>query len=247
MVYFISGANKGIGLSLAKQISARENVLVLATARNPDAATELNSLPNVKVLKLDVTSKKSTIEVAKAVSKVAGKIDVLISNAGIAKNFKSLLETTEESYLDHYRTNFLGSVFLVQALHPFLEQGESKKIFFISSTVGSISGQIGGQALSVSAYGQFKAALNYISKELSLELGPSGFIVIAAHPGIVSTDINRGILGLLKGVDNQAYEMVQSSTISPDASANGLLKLFDKSTAKNNGKFLSYDGIELQW
>ncbi|CUM49356.1 uncharacterized protein AC631_05227 [Debaryomyces fabryi] len=246
--FFISGGNKGIGFALVKNLSDNESNIVIASARNPEAATELKSLAemkkNVHVVKLDVSSKESTIKAATEVSKLIGKIDVLIANAGFADSFGSVLETKEEAWVQHWQTNVLGSVFLYQAFYGLVERGDKKQIVFISSALGSIGGYIG---LSVSAYGQSKAALNYTVKEISVELGDKGFTVVAVHPGQVSTDTGKRGNETLIAAKPYLKEMIENYSISPQESATALLVILNKLSPSDNGKFLSYDGTEIAW
>jgi len=246
--FFISGGNKGIGFALVKNLCDNESNIVIASARNPDEAKELRNLAekkqNVHIVKMDVTSKESTIKAATEVSKLVGKVDVLIANAGFADEFGSVLETKEEVWVQHWQTNVLGSVFLYQAFYELVERGDKKQIVFISSALGSIGGYIG---LSVSAYGQSKAALNYTVKEISAEIGEKGFTVVAVHPGQVSTDTGKRGNETLIAAKPYLKEMIEKYSIPPEKSAAALLAILNKLSTNDNGKFLSYDGTEIAW
>ncbi|CAG85936.2 DEHA2C04598p [Debaryomyces hansenii CBS767] len=247
-VYFITGGNRGIGFNLVKELSERENNVVITTARKPEDATELNKLiksnSNVHVVKLDVSSKQSNLDAAGEVAKIAEGIDVFISNAAIADSYKTVLETDEELWTSHWKTNVLGSIFSYQAFYPLLAKGNDKQIIFISSLVGSIGGFFDA---SVSAYGQSKAALNYTTKEISFELREQGFTVVAVHPGMVSTDMgNHGKSRILKSAPH-LKDAIEGLVINPETSASSLLSVIDKLSTDDNGKFISYDGSELPW
>lgn len=247
-VYFISGGSRGIGFNLVKLLSERTDTVVIASARLPEKAQELSELskknPNVHIVKLDVSSKKSTLEAAASVSKITDKIDVLISNAGISDAYSSVLEAEEEKWLSHYRTNVLGSIFLYQALYPFVAKSKEKQIVFVSSAVGSIGNFLD---FSVSAYGQSKAALNYTTKEISSELKDEGFTVIAVHPGLVHTDMFNIAGPALTASNPELLESLKNIMITPETSASSLLGVFDKLKQEDNGKFINYDGSDLQW
>ena len=246
--FFISGGNKGIGFALVKDLSENESNIVIASARNPEAATDLENLAkkkeNVHIVKLDVTSKESTVEAAAQASKLVGKIDVLIANAGFADAFGSVLDTKEETWVQHWQTNVLGAVFLYQAFYGLVERGDAKQIVFVSSVLGSTGGYIG---LRVSAYGQSKAALNYTVKEISVELGDKGFTVVAVHPGQVSTDTGKRGNETLIAESPYLKEMIEKYSITPEFSATALLAILNKLSPNDNGKFLSYDGSEIPW
>ena len=247
-VYFITGGNRGIGFNLVKQISERKNNVVITTARKPEDATELNELvktnSNIHVVKLDISSKQSNLEAAGEVAKLVDGIDVFISNAAIAYSYKTVLDTDEEVWTSHWKTNVLGNIFLYQAFYPLVANGNKKQIIFVSSAAASMGGFF---EMSSSAYGQSKAALNYTTKEISFELRDQGFTVIAVHPGLVSTDMgNYGMKNIL-GSTPQLKETVDALAITPETSASSLLSVFDKLSTDDNGKFLSYDGTELPW
>lgn len=132
----------------------------------------------------------------------------------------------------------MGPILALQKVYPLLLLKNTRKIFFISSAAGSITGFI---PISVSAYGQSKAALNYAIKGLSFELKPEGFTVVAFHPGMVSTDMGKA------GIDNFTEKNIDISSldvITPEESASALVDVFGKIQPKDNGKFYNYDGSE---
>lgn len=247
-VYFISGGNRGIGFKLVELLSERENSVIITSAREPNTAVELKNLikknRNVHVVKLDVTSKESTLNAAKEIGKIVDKIDVFVSNSAIADSYSSVIETDEEVWVKHWRTNVLGSIFTYQALYPLLLNGNNKQVIFISSVAGSIKNFF---PISVSAYGQSKAALNYTTKEISFELKEKGFTVIAVHPGMVTSDM--GSYGQTKILESnpELKNVIEEIAITPQESASYILGLFDKLELTDNGKFFSYDGQELDW
>mmetsp|Transcript_5296 Transcript_5296/g.6027 ORF Transcript_5296/g.6027 Transcript_5296/m.6027 type:complete len:253 (-) Transcript_5296:706-1464(-) len=247
-VYLVTGGNRGIGFNLVKQISQRDNSVVITTARKPEEANELNELiktnPNVHVVKLDVRSKQSNLDAAAEVAKLVDAVDVFISNAAISDSYKTVLEADEELWTNHWKTNVLGSIFLYQAFYPLVAKGSKKQIIFISSLAGSIGSYF---EASLSAYGQSKAALNYTTKEISFELRDEGFTVIAAHPGMVATDMgNYGKENIVR-LAPELKSMVDAMVITPETSALSLLSVFDNLSPDDNGKFIGYDGSELTW
>lgn len=245
--YFISGANRGIGYFLVKELVENEkDVLVFATARNPDEATELKELKskhgNIEILKLDVSSEESVKALDGQLKAVAvDGIDVFISNAGIGDSYYTVKDAPRDVYLGHFITNTLGPVLLFQVLYPYLFKKETRQIAFISSLAGSIGGYF---PLSSSGYGASKAALNYVTKEISSELDKENFTVVAVHPGMVSTDMGK--YGVSKFSD-ELKEVAKSLSITPEDSAQQQLKVFNGLTRESNGKFLSYTGEELVW
>ncbi|CUM68080.1 uncharacterized protein PRCAT00005795001 [Priceomyces carsonii] len=246
---FISGSNRGIGFSLVKLFSQDPKTKVLATARDPASATELlelaNKNKNVHVIKLDVNSEDSIIKAAAAAAKVANLIDIFISNSGVGDIAGSSFATERNSWIKHYNTNVLGPILLFQEFYPLIKKSDTKKVFFVSSVVASITMDL---PIPRSAYGQSKAALNYTVKEIANELKPEGFTIVLVHPGVVGTDMGKDFAEKLIALDPKMADFFSPSTvITPDQSAEALEKIFVSSTSESNGKFLSYDGLELSW
>ncbi|CUM65832.1 uncharacterized protein PRCAT00003481001 [Priceomyces carsonii] len=246
---FISGGNRGIGFALVKLFSQDTKIKVLTTARNHASATELQELAkknkNVHVIKLDVNSEESIREAAAAAAKVTNLIDIFISNSGIGDITGSSFSTERGSWIKHYNTNVLGPILLLQEFYPLIKKGGTKKVFFISSVVASITMEL---PIPRSAYGQSKAALNYTVKEMANELKSEGFTLVLVHPGVVGTDMGKDFAEKLIALDPKMADFFDpSSVITPDQSAEALEKLFLSSKPENNGKFLSYDGLELPW
>ncbi|CAH2355868.1 uncharacterized oxidoreductase [[Candida] railenensis] len=246
-VYFISGANRGIGFSIAKILAQRPDVKVIATARNVEAAKELAELKastgRVEILQLDVSSEESVDALDAQLQKVAADgVDVFISNAGIADAYATVLEAPRKVWTHHYKTNVLGPILLFQVLYPYLLKKKTRQIGFVSSVAGSIGNYF---PLSSSAYGQSKAALNYSVKEISSELDAEEFTVISIHPGVVTTDMGNDAVA--KVSDPNVSEALKGLAITPESSATQQVEVFDKLNRELNGKFLNYDGTELVW
>lgn len=247
--YFITGANRGIGLSLAKQLAADPNATVIATARNPASATDLQDLAKsnsrVKLVQLDVSDENSIKKAGAEVAKLTDSIDVFISNGAIGQAYSSVLETSKEQWANHYNTNALGPILLLQQIYPLIKKGTEKKVIFVSTMAASL-----GMTLPVttSAYGQSKAALNFTVKELATELRGDGSIVIAVHPGVVTTDMFKAGSKYIMEQNPAAIEFFAlTESISPDKSAEDLLDLFKGLTEESSGKFYSYDKSEIPW
>ncbi|CCH44625.1 3-oxoacyl-[acyl-carrier-protein] reductase [Wickerhamomyces ciferrii] len=244
-VYFISGANRGIGYELTKQLSS-----ISATARDPASASDLQQLSksnsNVQVVKLDVADEKSFEQLDDQLKNIATNgIDVLISNAGILDAFKPLLETSKESFINNFNVNSVGPILLVKALYKYLEKSQTKQIAFVSSLAGSISNYF---PFSTSAYGQSKAALNYAVKEFSFELGSEGYTVVALHPGTVSTDVSKTVFSYFVEKNSEILEAFKDfESLTPEESAKRLLKNVNNLSKESNGKFFDDNGNEVSF
>jgi len=221
--YFISGANRGIGLAMTRQALA-EGHRVIATARNPEQATELRTLSgDLKICALDVTDDSSLAAFGKGVGE---KIDTAVLNAGIL-NSRDALESpahSVEAWRDVLLTNIAGPFLTARTILPNLLQSTAPKIAIISSNMGS-SATANGSAYS---YRASKAGANNVALNLAAELKPRGIAVGTYHPGWVRTDMGGD------GAD-----------ISPDESATGLLQRFDALSLGTTGCFESYSGKSL--
>lgn len=247
--YFLTGANRGIGLSMAKQLAEDPNVELILTARNPTGAAELQDLAKtntrVKLVQLDVSDENSIKKAVAEAAKLTDSIDVFINNGAIGQAFTPVLKTPKGQWVNHYNTNVVGPILLLQHIILLIEKGSDKRIIFISSLVASLGTTL---PINFSAYGQSKAALNYTIKDLAKEIGKDGFTVVAVHPGVVGTDMGHDAGRLLAEEDPSSSAFFKlAEIITPDKSAESLIDLFKGLTTESNGKFLSYDKSELPW
>ena len=232
MKYLITGANRGIGLELVRQLLERGEH-VFAACRRPDTATVLHDLQayypgnHLVIVQLDVTDPESINTCYTAVQQHTTELDVLINNAGIGGSQEVLGTITQETLLRTYTVNSAGPILVSQQFLPMMKAGTAKKIINVSSGAGSITYRNQG---SMYAYCASKAALNMHSKNLSMALTEFGITVIALGPGWVKTDMG--------GPDAQ---------ITPEESVKGMLKVIDSLTLEDTGKFYNYTGSEMPW
>jgi norsolorinic acid ketoreductase len=239
--WLITGANRGIGLEFVKQLAQRKNLILFATARNPEKATELNALaaanPNVHVLKLETTSPADATALATAIDKTEGEgLDVVIANAAIANNWQKVTEVDIASLEEHYRVNVGGTLILLKAVYPLLLKRQTRKFVAISTLAASMTNFF--EAVTGSVYGSSKAALNYVIKSIAAELGPQGFIAFPLNPGVVDTEMGRGA--------SDTFGWGEIPLKAPET-VSGMLKVIDSATKEQSGQFWSYDGTQLAW
>ena len=199
-VALITGANKGLGYEMARQLAETGMTVVLAArdqSKGEAAADKLKKAGlDVQFLKLDVTNEKDREEAAAFLEKNFGKLDILINNAGISADGlagTSVSATTEQSLHDTFETNFFAPIELTQALLPLLKKSPACRIVNMSSILGSqtlhadpSSPIYGFKSLS---YDASKAALNSFTIHLAYELKDTKIKVNSAHPGWVKTDM----------------------------------------------------------
>jgi len=221
--YVVTGANRGIGLAFARELSRRGEV-VIATARNPAKARELADL-KVRVETLDVADTKSLSALRRT---LAGQpIDVLVNNAGIGKAGPGIEQLSLEDLEIHFRVNAIGPVALTQALLPNLRAARRRTVVNLSSGLGSISGNKDGGWY---AYRASKAALNQLTRTMAAELAGESFICIAISPGWVQTDMGGS-----------------GATLSPEQSVAAMLKVIDRLRPADTGRFLDHRGKDVPW
>jgi NAD(P)-dependent dehydrogenase (short-subunit alcohol dehydrogenase family) len=199
-VALITGANKGLGYEMAKQLGQAGVTVVLAArdkAKGEKAAETLKAEGlDVRFLKLDVTNKKDYAEAAAYLEKNFGKLDILINNAGISADGlagTSASATTEQSLKDTFETNFFAPIALTQALLPLLKKSEAGRIVNMSSILGSQTLHADPNSpiynFKSLSYDASKAALNSFTIHLAHELKDTKIKVNSAHPGWVKTDM----------------------------------------------------------
>ena len=218
--YLITGANRGIGLELVRQLKARGEDII-ATCRS--SSPELNALSVRVETGIDITSGDSVIKLKENLND--SKIDVLIQNAGIAE-FNSLSNLDPQSIVHQFEVNALSPLCYVQTMLTNLSK--SAKIALISSRMGSIADNSSGGSYG---YRMSKVALCMAGKSLAVDLKPKGIAVAILHPGLVSTRMTG----------------FTSNGIQPKESVTGLIRRVDELTLENTGTFWHSNGEILPW
>jgi len=214
----ITGCNRGIGLQLCTQYSARgDDVIAVVRTSNP----ELDALPIRVVTGVDVGDAASMTVLKDAIGEQS--IDILLNNAGILRG-DSLDNLDYAAMEEQFRINTLGPLRVTEALLPRL--GSGSKVAIISSRVGSIEDNGSGGNYG---YRASKTAVNQIGTNLKIDLAPRGIAVALLHPGLVATEMTGG-----RG-------------ISPKDSAEGLIKRIDDLNIGNSGGFWHAEGYSLPW
>ncbi|EJU05876.1 NADP-binding protein [Dacryopinax primogenitus] len=242
-VYLVSGANRGIGLGLVTSLATRANVIVFGGVRDPSSATDLKALQNkyprtVHIVKLTSASRSDNLAAIEQIKRTAGRLDVVIANAGIAKFWGSILDTPEEEMREHYEVNVVGPTVLFQAAWPLLKKSTRPDFAIISSVAGSIA--VGAaMPAGVLAYGASKAGANFLAMKLHSE--HPELVVIPIHPGSVATDMGD------YGKKNDA--VIRELTFIPvEKSVGGILNVVDDAKRPLDGpKMISYDGSVIPW
>ncbi len=164
----ITGANRGIGLALAKHFH-QQGFAVIGTARKPKEAQELKAI-GVEVYQLDITDPASVESLKFELD--GRQVDILLNNAGIGGHSAPELKDLDIERLKYtFNVNALGALRVIQALTPNMKMGSRKIVANMSSRMGSIQQNTGGAI----GYRASKSALNSINKSLSNEFAQLSF------------------------------------------------------------------------
>ena len=221
----ITGANRGLGLEFVRSFAA-DGWRVHACARNIEKAKRVKAIEGEVIChKLDVTNGLKVASLARELAEEP--LDLLINNAGVYGPRTGFGETDYEEWAAVLQVNTLAPLRVVERFVSMLDKGEAKTVVNISSRMGSIASNDNGSAY---VYRSSKAALNMITKGLSVDLAPRGITVVSFHPGWVQTDMGG-----------------ESADIPAEDSIAGMRKVIAGLTPADSGKFFNYDGNEIAW
>lgn len=199
-IALVTGANKGIGLEIARQLGERGVTVVLGArdeVRGKQAADTLAAQGlDVATLRIDVTDDATIRAAAAEIERRYGLLDILVNNAGIAGGY---IGPPSGTTLDHLRdvfgTNVFGVVAVTNAMLPLLRRAEVGCIVNLASNVGSLNWQADPESpikyVNLLAYQASKTALSSVTLAYAKELRDTSIKVNSANPGHVATDINN--------------------------------------------------------
>ena len=214
----ITGANRGIGLALTRQLLGRQ-VEVVAACRS--SSPELDASGAQVIAGIDVTEDDAVARLAAAIGDRS--LDLLVNNAGILTS-ESLEDLDFDRILQQFEINSLGPLRVTQALLANLSNGSLVAI--VTSLMGSMTDNGSGGRYG---YRMSKAAVNAAGVSLSHDLRDRGIGVLLLHPGMVAT------------------EMTGRRGVPVEQSASGLLAQIDAFTPEQSGTFRHADGRPLPW
>jgi NAD(P)-dependent dehydrogenase (short-subunit alcohol dehydrogenase family) len=229
-IALITGANKGIGFATARELGARGLTVFLGSrdaGRGQEAARTLAAEKmDVRFVGLDVTLEESIDAACAQVKREAGRLDILINNAGISVD--SAEQVTLQGLRRVYETNVFGPFAVTSAFLPLLVQGRPSIVANISSGLGSLS-RVSNPGSDTHrpylSYGSSKTALNAISVYWAEELKKLGVTIFCVAPGFTRTDLNNN-----------------TGTQSPEKPARLIARLVMESDESRSGGFFDENG-----
>lgn len=233
----VTGANRGLGLEFVRQYAA-DGWRVYACCRDPGSAADLREIAGtsggrVSIHALALGDPDSIRALAQDLD--GHPIDVLVNNAGTygLKGFAEggmqaqALGSMEYDGWEHaFAINTMAPLRMIEALIGNVAKSTEKKIFTVSSSMGSIAEPPGGHL----AYGSTKAAVNFVMSTLAMELRDRGITVMSLHPGWVETDMGGS-----------------TAPLKPAQSIAGLRKVIASASLATTGQFIGWDGNRVPW
>lgn len=225
-IALVTGANKGIGLEIARQL-AEAGVHVIIGVRNLElgkraaAGIASEGYPAESVM-IDLNDEATISAAAERIGSTHGRLDILVNNAGIAQESDGPPSSASIAVVRQIvETNFIGTLAVTQAMVPLLRRSKSGTIVNLSTPLGSLT--INGDPTSpfynyrLIGYGASKAALNLLTLQLSAELRESGISVNSVVPGFVKTDLTgqQGNMTPAEGARLPVeYALLEDNTVS---------------------------------
>jgi len=218
----VTGCDTGLGVEFARQYAA-QGCTVFATCLDPDSASATRAITgDVRLLKLDVTDLTAIDQLADALRGEA--IDILVSNAGIARPHPPFRKTDYALWQRMLAVNLIGPLRLAEQFVDHVAASRMKVMAFISSRMGSIASNLTGGSY---AYRSSKAGLNAVVKSLAIDLAPREILVLAFHPGWAKTE--------------------PGARVDVDGSVAGMRAVIERCSRHETGSFVTYDDIPIPW
>jgi NAD(P)-dependent dehydrogenase (short-subunit alcohol dehydrogenase family) len=220
----VTGANRGLGLEMARQYAA-DGWSVIATVRDVAEADDLRAVPgDVTIEQLDVRNFDALARLPDRLGDRA--IDVLIANAGTWGPQRIESASDADAWMETFAVNSVAPVLLAHALLGHVEAAGGKLVA-ITSKMGSIADNGSGGFI---AYRASKAALNAAWKSLAIDSAGQGVVAALLHPGWVQTRMGGA-----------------SAPLQPAESVAGLRRVIAGLTPAESGGFFNHDGTPIPW
>lgn len=233
--YFLTGANRGIGLEFVRQLISQPDTTIIAgvrsTSNDLSELTALNTQKTMDIIECDVSSLDSlsslSFRVAEILSRTGSNLDFIFNIAGInATSADTSLTLTPESLQNHIQTNVFGPAKIVQDLEKYLSRGAT--VLNMTSGLGSLT--VATSMTKCCTYSMSKAALNMLTLHQASDLKKNGVKVVCMDPGWVKTRMGGA-----------------GAMIEAQVSVESMLGVVKGLKEGDSGKFLRYDGVVVPW
>ena len=219
----VTGANRGIGLEMVRQLLER-GYTVHATYRSDRGGLERLSCQDLVLHRVDVRSGE---DIAAALASMGNSLDLLVNNAGVADGrWTAVADIDFDVVSTVLEVNAVAPVRVTQHALPLLASGGGT-VLMITSLMGSIGDCASGRSY---AYRASKTALNMFTTAMKNELRDQGISLLLIHPGWVETDMGG-----------------PNAPIQAEESVNGIMARLDEQTLEMSGRFVDYAGTNLPW
>jgi NAD(P)-dependent dehydrogenase (short-subunit alcohol dehydrogenase family) len=223
-VALVTGANKGIGFEICRQL-ARKELRVILTSRDAKKGLQAQKALakeglDVLCRELDVTRRSSVTALARYLSKEHGRVDVLVNNAGILidKSSTSVLDEKEDVLHATLETNFFGALRVCQAVVPLMQTHDYGRVVNLSSGLGQLDDMGDGNA----AYRTSKTALNTLTRMVATATADDNILVNSMCPGWVRTDM--GGPAASRSVEKGAETAIWLATLPDNGPTGGFFR-----------------------
>jgi NAD(P)-dependent dehydrogenase (short-subunit alcohol dehydrogenase family) len=223
-VALVTGANRGIGAEIARQLAADHGFLVFAGARDPSnmtgarAPSKVAESAGIVPIELDVTDQTTVDTARNRIESDPGRLDALVNNAGVFGDPVGVADYDIERAHEVIETNVFGPWRLIEAFIPLLRRSEHPRVVNVSSGAGQLSDMDGGRA----AYRVSKTGLNALTRALAADERGSGMLVNTMCPGWVRTDM--GGSSAPKSAEEGADTAVWLATLPDDGPTGGFFR-----------------------
>ena len=219
-VALVSGANRGIGREIVRQLTERGITTILGSRDEEKGRAAAEGMEgDVRVRQLDVTDEKGIVQLACDIEEEFGRLDVLVNNAGISidrgqRGVDADLDVVRETL----EMNLFGAWRLCEAFIPLMQRNRYGRIVNVSSGMGALNDMGGGSP----AYRVSKTSVNALTRILASELRGTGILVNSVCPGWVQTDM--GGLGASRAIEEGVDTPVWAATLPNNGHTGGFFR-----------------------